>query len=246
MTFTLNIIKEKPIVGVVTPTMGKDCLQKAIDSVQFQSYPSENIKHYVVFDGVDGSKYNTNKKDNVLLHNLPENTGKEHYGHRIFAAFAHLVNCDVVMFLDDDNQYGHDHIETMVDTIYTNKYHWAYSLRSIWDQDGTYVCDDNCESLGRWPTYMNENDHLVDTSCFGFRTPFLEKLSPLWHQKYGGDRLFYNSLINDFKHDNFGCTGNHSLKYFLGSSETSVKKEFFLEGNKIMEKKYAGKWPWLA
>ena len=97
----MKLVIEKPIT-VITPTIGSPKLLDAINSVQNQTY---NVNHLIV---VDGSEY-TDKvlnmaPKNAVFKNLnivvtPENTGKtggDFYGHRIYAAYPHLLNSDYI------------------------------------------------------------------------------------------------------------------------------------------------------
>ena len=79
---------------------------------------------------------------------LEENVGKDWYGHRVYAACSFLVNADIICYLDEDNWIEPEHIQKMVDTIKEGN-QWAYSLRKIYDKDENFLCEDNCESLGK-------------------------------------------------------------------------------------------------
>jgi len=36
------------------------------------------------------------------------------------------------------------------------------SKLKIYNKDGEYVCEDNCESLGKWPVYFNDDGKIID------------------------------------------------------------------------------------
>ena len=238
---------------VITPTTGSPELADAVQSVLGQV--GRDVEHLLVVDGVQFSS----KVDEVLNNagiitggkvkriDLPFNTGKDgFYGHRIMAGFGHLINHDYVLFLDQDNWFESDHVESLINIIESKELDWAYSLRQILDKDKNYITDDNCESLGRWPAWVNENAHLIDTSSYCFKTSFFRQVCHIWDYGWGGDRRFYTILKDHIKHDNYACTGRHTLSYRLGGNEGSVNREFFDEGNKKMHTKYAGKFPWLV
>lgn len=244
----LNIVMEKPSVVVITPTTGDRALNRACVSVNNQKYDGK-IKHLVVIDGPEyweaASKNGTTDKQTYMV--LPENVGKNgFYGHRVYAGVSHLVNEDIVMFLDQDAFYSPDHVDETVNCILSNKYDWAYSLRNIINTDGTVLCRDNSESLGEWPAYVgNENVHLIDTSCFAFRRQFLIQVASYWHWGWGGDRRFFEIIWKSMGHTNFGTTMKYTCNYMLGGNENSPKPDFFIRGNQIMEKKYEGRaYPW--
>lgn len=236
---------------VITPTTGAPELIDAINSVSLQTYT--DVDHLVVCDG-EKFKVQTDYIVNKVCEGsgaqvcyLPYNTGGNgFYGHRIMAAFSHLVNHDVVLFLDQDNWFELTHIETLVNEIKMFNLDWAYSLRKIYDKDKTYICDDNCESLGRWPVWVNDNAFLIDSSSYCFKTEFLRKVGHTWDWGWGADRRFYTIVKDKLKHQNYTSTGKHTLCYRLGGNEGSVTGDFFVEGNKKITEKYKGKLPWVG
>ena len=243
-------------VTVITPTIGKPELLKAIDSVMNQTY--KNLKHLVVIDGADyGTKAYTvtnpqyrDEHPNLDWAMLPYNTGGGgFYGHRIYAGFPHLINTEYICFLDEDNWFEPDHVKTLVSTIESQRLDWAYSLRNIYTPDEKFVAKDDCESLGKWPIYWSINtetpQYLVDTSSYCFRTDFLKNVSHLWHSGWGGDRRFYQILTQNMKHTNYDTSGKYTLNYRL---DDAVEKKygdinFFANGNELTEKHYGG-YPW--
>jgi len=240
-----------PRALVITPTTGSIELIDAIKSVRNQTV---DVEHLIVCDG-DVYREATEQVINKVGENLrtrvcylPYNTGGNgFYSHRVIAGFSHLINHDYVLFLDQDNWFEPDHVESMLNTATKSRfnYDWVYSLRKVYDKEKNFLCDDNCESLGRWPVWVNDNEYLIDTSSYMYKREFFINVSHLWHFGWGADRRFYSILKNHFQHKNYGCTGKHTLGYRLGGNEGSVTGEFFIEGNKRMELKYNGKYPWL-
>ena len=232
-------------VAIVTPTIGSKHLKKCIDSVDKQSY--ENITHYIFIDGIEHFEEVENIAEGASRTKfvaLEENVGKGWYGHRVYAACSFLVNADVIVYLDEDNWIDRTHIETLVNTLNESGAQWAYSLRNIYEEDGTYVCPDDCESLGKWPTYFDEKIFHIDTSCFAIRRNIAVSVGHSWYGQWGADRQFFHTLKKHFP--NFVCTNQHTVNYRLGGNEGSVKKEFFLNGNNLMSKNYTGDFPWLV
>ena len=236
---------------VITPTTGAPELEDAIKSVSSQTYT--DVDHLVVCDG-EKFKVQTDFIVNKVCEGsgaqvcyLPYNTGGDgFYGYRIMAAFSHLVNHDVVLFLDQDNWFEPTHVETLVNEIKMFNLDWAYSLRKIYDKDKTYICDDNCESLGRWPVWVNDEAFLIDSSSYCFKTEFIRKIGHTWDWGWGADRRFYTIVKDSLKHQNYTSTGKHTLCYRLGGNEGSVTGDFFVEGNKKITEKYKGKLPWVG
>jgi len=235
-------------VAIVTPTIASEHLAKCIASVDKQTY--EDIVHYIF---IDGCQYEPKAREILVgssktrMIELEENVGKGWYGHRVYAASSFLVNADIICYLDEDNWIEPEHIQKMVDTIKEGN-QWAYSLRKIYDKDENFLCEDNCESLGKWPTWVDPNSHLIDTSSYCFKTSFFRQVCHLWDFGWGADRRFYSILKDHIKHTNYGCTGHHTLNYRLGGNEGSVTKEFFDQGNKVMYDKYKKRenFPWLS
>lgn len=227
---------------VIIPTTGAPELKQAIQSVLDQTYETTS---YVVCDGEE----NYGKVSNIVrefgskikLASLPINVGaKGFYGHRIYAAFTHLVNTDYVMWLDQDNWLYQNHVKDCVETIEVTNLDWCYSLRQIHKKDGTFVCFDDCESLGKWQTYHGV--HHIDTNSYCLKTSVAIKLASAWHGGWGQDRVFLGAVAQHFP--KFDCTGNYTVHYRVDGGQGSVTAEFFENGNKVMLEKYNGVYPW--
>lgn len=228
-------------IAVVTPTIGSKYLQKCVDSVDKQTY--QNLTHYIFWDGIGA--WSTIR--NILMGSgrtssiqLEENVGKGWYGHRVYAACSFLVNADAIVYLDEDNWIEPNHIQSLVDTL--DKNDWSYALRKIYDKDGTYLCEDNCESLGKWPVFFNDEIRHIDTSSFIVRRDVAVAVGHAWYGQWGADRQFFSTLAKHFPR--FACTGEHTLCYRLDGNPNSVKHEFFDQGNMVMSNRYNGVFPW--
>ena len=242
---------------VVTPTIGRPELTRCIRSIQLQTFLE--MGHLIVVDG-ERHYYKMHKVldpeedflGNISLNTIviPDNTGGDgHYGHRIYAAIGHLVNCEYVLFLDEDNTFEPNHVETMVAMMDADpQLAWGYSLRRIIDKTGRLVCLDNCESLGDYDVWiagrndmLTECPRLVDTSAYIFRTETLIKHGNHWHQKYAADRIWTNAVGMRLPHKG---TGLYTLNYRLDGNPASPAKEFFGQGNKYMIEKHGEDLPW--
>ena len=237
---------------VITPTTGDPKVLKAVESVKNQTY--KNTKHLLV---VDGGRFRGNLPPDIMDYNgnlrmvqLDENTGADgFYGHRIYAAFSHLINEPYVFFLDQDNWFEPDHVESLINTIKTNNYDWAYSLRWICEDKVDVVkIPDNCESLGKWPVWTSyftgQQSYHIDTSSYAFTNAFLVKIGSAWHQGYGGDRIFLHIVREQMKHENYGTSGKYTLNYRLDGNPNSLSKDFILKGNEFMANHFGGRYPW--
>lgn len=250
----MSIKVTEPVV-VITPTIGLDSLTKAIESVKAQTY--RDIRHLIVVDGPEyfekvmskiAIKFNDdNEHNHIMITALPTNTGSNgFYGHRIYAAFPHLVNEPYIAFLDEDNWYEPNHIETLVNKIEKDDLRWAHSLRNVYlheSDGGGFLDKDCCEAIGRWPiAWFDSPQHLVDTSSYMFRAEFIKIHASLWHWGWGGDRRFFTIIKDKGKYD---TTGEHTLNYRLPPIQKAYggDKDIFKKGNEIILKQY-GAYPW--
>jgi len=251
-----------PSVGVIVPTTCAPTVERAIKSVVDQYYGGQ-INIHVVVDGFkfvnDIKNIPTNVRThdrNLYLTTLPNNTGKEignFYGHRIYAAFAHLVNEDYIFHLDQDNWYREDHVSSLIEVMENDtSLTFAHSLRNIYDDKGNFLFRDHHENLGNYPIWGTTGPgvrsgqfvHLIDTSAYAFnRVKYTNGPWPgFWHYGYAGDRMFLQAMMNNGH--KFGCNGKYTLQYSLGGNELSGSLEFHRQGNEWMDKKYNGKFPW--
>ena len=244
-----------PTVCVITGTTGHPMLKRAIESVQEQTYAM--IEHLVVIDGperyepADAILNSLAEQRGVKTIRLPYATGKNTWnGHRIYGAMNSIAMTDYVCWLDEDNWFEPDHIESLVESIRQTQAAWAFSLRKIVDQDGQFVCLDECESLGNLnPTFKDDNDFHIDTSCYLVRRDVAIQLSGVWNRPawpvdgaMGPDRLLCRVLMEHFTTGR--CTRKFSVNYTVGNSPKSVTAEFFIHGNQIMKAKHPNGLPW--
>jgi hypothetical protein len=199
-------------VVVITPTTGKNTVHRAIESVKDQIVdPTVKITHWIINDGNPDFSCG----GDVVI-NLPENTGRADgilwNGQRIYAGIPFMVNADFVFFLDEDNWFGEDHINSMVSLCESQNLDWCYSLRRIYNQKAEYVCLDQCESLGKLGYAINTDIQFVDTNCYCIRGSLLPDVSPsLYCGGWGEDRKFYKAL--SILYPNFDCTMYYSVNY---------------------------------
>ena len=230
--------------AVIVPTTGASQVRWAVCSLFEQTH--RDLRIHVV---VDGPEFETAFRDaargldltRATISVLPENVGRGGFnGHRIYAAFSHLVNAEYVLYLDEDNWYDRDHVATMIDTIESRSLDWCYALRKICDRAGHYLLNDDCESLGEWRAWTNTN--FVDTNAYCLRQSVAAHVASIWHGWRGRDRMLYSALSTRFPR--YGCTGRYTVNYRLGGNPGSVRREFFERGNRVMQWRHPAGFPW--
>lgn len=237
----------KPLVTVITPTTGSLQLYDALKSINRQTY--SNIEHIVVVDGPQYSKAVNGmiEGSQSLLLQLPYNTGHSQYnGHRIYGAMSYIANGDYLCFLDQDNWYDDNHIESLIDVIQQGN-DWAYSLRKIVSQEGEYICNDDCESLGKWKSVLNDN--FVDVNCFMIPKMSAIQFSPYWYRRarHPQEQPEVDRILSAFMmqtQPKFDTNGQYSVNYRVASRADSVQDNFFIKGNEAMNKIMNGEKPW--
>ena len=235
-------------VVVITPTTGSDHLAKSIESVEGQSY--SNVKHVIVIDGkerVAPASAILNRYNNVQVISLPETTGDKGFqGHRIYSSIPTLLNSDYICFLDEDNWYEPNHVESLVELIENHGLDWAYSLRRIVRKDGNYVCNDDCNSLGRWPSYDGGYHH-IDTSCYMLRRSVAMATADAWNRSDldgtgAADRVMCKVLMSRFSF--FHTTGKYTANYRLASRSSEAGDiRYYTDGNRVHSRLY-NHYPW--
>jgi glycosyltransferase involved in cell wall biosynthesis len=217
-------------IAVVTATTGRDSLLQTIESVKKQSYP---CNHYIFVDGQHELPPYDDYKNIVVLPKPTGLNGMMNGG--IVAASAYLVTEDYICWLDDDNWFDSDHVESLVEAIEDKPY--AYSLRKLIEPDGTFWANDDCESLGH-------HADLIDLNCYLMKRDLATGLAPCWYQTTGelmiGDRYVWAML----KQNNipYGASGKYTVNYRLNSNRDL--KPMFFQGNIKNIAKYQNKLPW--
>src|SRR4051812_45374809 len=115
-----SIEQPKLSVAVVTATIGHPFLSRAIDSVRSQSYGC--CEHFLVVDGPQFSEHTQRSlhaedvtRSGLHVLTLPQRTGHSGWcSHRIYAALPMLLDADYVCYLDQDNWFEPDHVESLV------------------------------------------------------------------------------------------------------------------------------------
>ena len=242
-----------PKTAVITPTTGGRFLEACMASVQAQT--QGNIEHWIVIDGpefLDGAMRTIKKferKRPVVVLTLPRNTGAAGWnGHRIYGSVPFLADAETIAYLDDDNVFEPAHLADLAAACEraVPPAAWAHSLRSIVDETGKVLCDDNCESLGGLCHTVNGvGDYLIDTSCYFMTRDLAIAVGPLWNARFRDpagkpepDREVAKALLASAPH---AVVRKHSVRYRVGNTDRSVRAQFFLEGNAIRNHDFARK-----
>jgi glycosyltransferase involved in cell wall biosynthesis len=249
-----------PLVTIITATTGNPLLVDCLLSVKNQTYP--NIQHLVVIDGTDravgafdqieqsGVLKETKEGYRIDVLELPYAVGKDRWnGHRIYGSCSYLADGDFVIYLDDDNYLDPSHVENCIKTRIDTQSSWTYSFRNIVDKDRKFLCQDNCESLGKWASVLHEKDFFIDVNCYFLPRILAVQISPVWFRKFREpgqmevDRALFH-VLNQIA-PKFESTYGYTVNYTVGNTENSVKAEFFEFGNADMLKRFDGKLPWV-
>jgi glycosyltransferase involved in cell wall biosynthesis len=237
-----------PLVTIVTPTTGDPFVLRAIQSVADQSY--KPIQHLVVIDTPDAPAdiKAAIRQHNVDVIELPYATGKDRFvGHRIIAASAYLGKGDFFCYLDQDNWFDTNHVASLLDVIRSG-FTWAFSFRKIVDREGNFICNDDCESLGKWPSFVGAHDYHIDTNCYFLPRMVAVNSSAIWFRRYreadtiGPDRAIGRFLLRHYT--NYETSYCYSVSYRVENTQLSVRREFFLSGNQRMLEIRQGRLPW--
>ena len=220
-------------VAVVTATRNRRELERTIASVKEQTYP---CRHYVFFDGVESCIKDDVLDDTLMACRLPVQTGaRGMMNGGIVAASAYLVQEDMICWLDDDNWFEPNHLESLVKAKGDKPYAW--SLRQLRNVDGSFFANDDFESVGHHSGFIDLNCYLMDRMI-------AVQIAPLWYRTTGelmvGDRFVYQAL-KDNKLDNAG-SGLYTLNYRL--NEKRDLRAWFFEGNIKSRANHPDGFPW--
>lgn len=203
---------------------------------------------WCVNDG-DQTPYN-DENFNLMYLELPKSIGKDRWnGHRIYMMGTAMADGDYVCFLDDDNTFAPNHIESLVNVIEKEFRDWAFSFRSLHDANGNDLGRDDCESLGKWPSVIDPLDYFIDVNCFMIPTKMAVHLLPSWYRKFREpgqmevDRMLTYFMRKNWQ--NFDSNYKYSVNYKVAGGALSVQPAFFEQGNAEMKRRYGGKLPWV-
>ena len=154
-------------VAVITPYYreGIETLSRCHESVQCQQYPAT---HFMVADGFPNDDLRGWDIQHIILANSHDDNGNT--PRTIGAVSALNQKYDAIAFLDADNWYGADHINSLVELSQETGCEVAFSERFIVLPNGHLLPEPDPEDIAR---------RHVDTSCF-FITARAAWLLPMW------------------------------------------------------------------
>lgn len=188
----------KPSLTVITPTIGRECLDRQIDSIAAQRGDFE-IVHLLLWDDYRDpaakapESYNSASRFSLIA---PPGTGRNEAapGSILRAIGLIAARTDLVTFADDDVWWEPDHVETLTACLAGGLY-WGSSLRKIWAPDGRYLGIDRFESIGddpgrETPYEMCDNNVMIFRRELGIQAAGLYRTTTA----YNDDRLMYEFL----------------------------------------------------
>lgn len=229
-------------VAVISSTIGRPELERAILSVRNQTYP---CKHYIFVDGeqhFDKVKPLQDKYPDVIFTFLPMNTGANGWTNSYINAIApFLIKEDIICHLDDDNWYDTHHIQSIINGF--NDYEQidvVYNLRRFFTEESEYLCDDDSESLGffyynivsyelefnqiKKPIYTTlHRGTLVDTNCLAMTRETARELAQYWTHSQQNDSYVWKKCLQQNKR--IYATGQRTVNYILNTKSFNILPE---------------------
>lgn len=232
---------------MITSSIGRKDLIQTIESVRAQT---TKCIHYVFVNGArfhDLAREILKNYPDVHAIYIPEDTGDYGGGPSmadVFAAAPFLTNSEWILYLDDDNFFEPNHIETLLSFIKKNSLKWAYSLRKFIDVNGKYICNDNWDNLGHWSEVLGrpEDHQLVDNSCYMVHRSLAKRCALAWTAlPHIPDRCFFLAL-KELKVP-CGCSGLYTVNYRIGASNKTPASEY-LKADEVFKKQFPDGYPW--
>lgn len=202
-------------VAVITSTIGREQLIRAIESVKAQTYP---CKHYVFVDGEqfsESAKKILDQYPDVIATYLPMNTGANGWTNSSINAIApFLTKEDVICYLDDDNWYEPNHVESCLNRLNETGADYVFAMRNLYTPNNEFICEDLSESLGlfenkiNYPititlTYneqefelqhtINKKQH-IDTNCYFIPRNIATSLASHWYTGLHNDTNVFAAI----------------------------------------------------
>uniref|UniRef100_B8HUG1 Glycosyl transferase family 2 n=1 Tax=Cyanothece sp. (strain PCC 7425 / ATCC 29141) TaxID=395961 RepID=B8HUG1_CYAP4 len=192
-------------IAVITPFYAtpREWLLECIESVKAQTVP---CTHFLVSDGNPTIPLQPDELEGLQLCQLPQpHRDGGSVARAVGSASAICQGFDAIAYLDSDNWYQPNHLESLV---------------TLHQQTGAVVCTSGCtlnhlngSLLGVCPE--NDGETHVDTSCYFITRPAFG-ITAIWYlmeQKYGlsCDRIFWENI----KEWNLSCahTGLPTVAY---------------------------------
>ena len=167
-----------PKVAVVTPYFAEslEMLRQAHDSVLAQTYP---CRHILVADGRPKPEVEGWDVQHIALGQGHDDVGST--PGLVGAAAAAFRGADLIMFLDSDNWYREDHVQTVVELHQRTGAAFVSTSRMLCRLDGSVMA----------PCPTTDPERFIDTNCWAFTREAFPLLT------YGMTLPPYAHMIND-------------------------------------------------
>ena len=180
-------------IAVITPYNNEnfELIKKANVSIFDQVGDNFTCEHIIIVDGFDEKNNLSNLKchkiELKINHNDNGNTPRS-----IGTNYAITRNFDYIMYLDADNWFQNNHVNSLLNLI-KNETSIACSYRSFYTMDEnkmSYLEDDDCL-----------NKKFVDTSCYLIPKNFFQVIN-IWHlipkdTSQWCDRIFFFNILKN-------------------------------------------------
>ncbi len=233
-------------IAVIIPTTGDALVREAIASVLAQTAPG--VVPYIVVDGPGflpafGAATAGMDLSGCHVITLPVNVGGGgFYGHRVYAAFSHLVNTELIAYLDQDNRFQPEHLAQLSGALAQGGWDWGFALRRVVAPSGEPLMDDESQSVGPWGSAKPYP--LVDTNCYLLKTDVAARVASYFHGGWGQDRVFYAALSQLFP--NYGCSGAFTVDYRTREDLQPKVVELLTRENAAIRQKFGGALPFVG
>jgi len=194
-----------PLITIVTPTTGKEGLQRLISSLEKQSVGYVHILLWddkregdFLFPDAEGSVKTPYDMDETTQKGIrysiviPGSFVQGYaYGSALRSIGLMAANTPYVTFADDDVWFEPNHLDSLLASIGDKK--WAYCVRKIWSPLGECIGEDRFESIGE-ETKMPYN--LIDNNSLLVERKFAASSACIYRETcdYNDDRLMYSFL----------------------------------------------------
>jgi hypothetical protein len=184
------------LITVITPTTGKESLNRLIESVDLQG--KDRVFHLLLWDNKRDSSVNPESFNGVNRHSLvaPNGSGRNNDapGSILRAVGLMLARTPWVTFADDDVWWECNHLDEIEPLMHSHN--WLSVLRRIYKPpNGELIGIDRFESVGddvcrKVPYEMCDGNTMIFKREFGVGAAYLFRETT----EYNDDRLLYAFL----------------------------------------------------
>ena len=240
-----------PLINFWIPTTGepKAGLAKTVESIMRQTYT--NVKITIGTDSETGHKNAAEvlgqlKPKNYIHFKFPERvTDKDQNGRpeRLTSAAMFALKYDLWQPIGTGDWFEPYHAKKVLETFNEKKCQWVFSLRSIWDQHGKFICEDNFESIGFYPVWNTKDYYLIagDSFCLpqtmAISVAHFLTLSRELGQRT--DKFIFDNMLRLFP--KLSCTNTYTYHWQLNRGtpeQLNFAKQWYLRGQQYMREKF--------